>query len=192
MMALLGVALPELRGRQVALELYPAQTKKKSVRSVVSESFQDFVVVPLPPLDQRDLWEAFQRVINMCSAACWDINLRQELLDLSHDRITPPRNRFLYRASHWPLGDLISDVQPPDLAGFIGKELNPEDPGFLMRLTFVVYRLFEQLMSDLAEHSAVVRTQLEGSRCLVDNELPELGCYRDFVSQTGPHFEGAG
>jgi hypothetical protein len=192
MMALLGVPLPQLKDRQVALDLYPAQEGKKNVRSRVSAPFQEFLIVPLPPLDQRDLWEAFQRVINMSSAACWDTGLRQELLDVAHERITPPRNRFLYRAAHWPLGDLISDVQPPDLAGFIGTELDPEDPGFLLRLPFVVYRLFEQLMSELAGHSAVIKTQLAGSRCLADREVPELGCYREFISRTAPKSEGAG
>src|SRR6266487_1289870 len=149
-MALLGVALPELKGRQVAIDIYPEPLRKKSLRSLGSSPFHEFIIVPLGPLDQRDLWETFQRVINICNATCWDIGLRQELLDLAHQKITPPRNRFLYRAHYWPLSDLTLDVQPSDLTGIIGTELETEDPGFLLRLSFAVYRLFEQLMGDLA------------------------------------------
>jgi hypothetical protein len=182
-MSLLGVALPELNSRQVAIDLYPPAQKKKTVRALGSSRFQEFIIVPLPLLDQRDLWEIFQRVIRMCDATCWDTGLREELLDLPHEQITRPRNRFLYRAGYWPLSDLTSDMQPSDMAGFFGTELDTEDPGFLLRLSFAVYRLFEQLMSDLAGYSGVIRQQLDASRCLLDPEVPELGWYRDFLSQ---------
>ncbi len=190
-MALLGVALPELKGHQVAIDIYPEPMKKrKTIRPLGSSQFQEFVIVPLAPLDQRDLWEAFQRVINMSNATCWDVGIRQELLDLAHQKITPPRNRFLYRSNHWPLTDLISDVQPSDLTGFVGTELNAEDTGFLLRLSFSVYRLFQQLMSDLASYSAVIKTQLDASRCQVESEALDLVSYRNFVSQMNARTEG--
>ena len=182
-MALLGVALPDLKGRQVAIDLCPEPVKKKKTnRPLGSPQFQEFIIVPLPHLDQRDLWQAFQRVIRVSRAACWDIGLRTELLGVSHERISPPRNHFLYKAHYWPLGDLASDVQPSDMTNFFGTELDAEDPGFLLRLSFAVYRLFEQLMNDLAVHSAVIEEQLKASRFLATSELPELGCYRNFLS----------
>jgi hypothetical protein len=189
-MALLGVSLPELKSRQVAIDIYPEVLKKKKIRPLGSARFQEFIIVRLSSLDQRDVWETFQRVINMCKATCWDTDLRQELLDLDHLRITPPRNRFLYRAHHWPLNDLISDELPSDLTTLVGTELEVDDAGFLLRLSFAVYRLFEQLMSNLAAHSAVINIQLEGSRFLTDSELPELISYRNFVSQTNTQAEG--
>lgn len=183
MTALLGVALPELSGRQVAIELYPEPVKKKKSANGLRAKFQEFVIVPLPKLEQRHLWETFQRVVNVSDASCWDLGLRHELLNLAHENITRPRNRFLYRAHYWPLGDLMEDIQPSDLAGLIGATLDSEDPGFLLRLSFAVYRLFEQLMSDLALYSGPVREQFDGSRFLAQSEAPELGCYKDFVSK---------
>jgi len=189
-MALLGVSLPELKGRQVAIDIYPPPSKKK--RTIGTSQFNEFIIVPLFPLDQRDLWEAFQRVLNMSDATCWDIDIRQQLLDLDHLRITPPRNRFLYRAQHWPLNDLISDRLPPDLRGLVGTELEVDDAGFLLRLSFAVYRLFEQLMSNLADYSAVIRTQLEGSRLITNSVSRDIDGYNVFVSQMGSHANGLG
>jgi hypothetical protein len=182
-MALLGVALPNLKGRQVAIDLYPEPSGKKGARVLGSRQFEDFLIVRLKPLEQRYLWEAFQRVIRMSDAGCWDIRLREELLDLSYEAITPPRNHFLYQAHFWPLNDLILDTAHGDLIALFGTELDIDHRGFLLRLSFSVYRLFEQLMNDLAEHSSVIKEQVDGSRFLSDREIPELGCYRNFLSQ---------
>ena len=62
----------------------------------------------------------------MCSASCWDMALRRDLLNLSHEEFSPPRNKFLYRADHWPLNDLICDAQPGDVARLLGDELDVE------------------------------------------------------------------
>jgi hypothetical protein len=183
MMALLGVALPNLKGNQVAIDLYPEPRKKRKTITITSPQFEEFLIVRLPLLEQRFLWEAFQRVLRMSDATCWHMGLRQELLDLAYGDITPPRNRFLYRADFWPLSDLTSDAAPAHLQDLFGMELDIDDQGFLLRLSFSVYHLFEQLMSDLAVYSAVIKEQLEGSRFLSDSEVPELGCYRDFLSQ---------
>jgi hypothetical protein len=179
-MALLGVALPELKGRQVAVELFPEPLKKKK-KSGLAPPSREFMIIQLGKLEQRDLWEAFQRVIRMSNATCLEPDLRQGLLDVAHEKISPPRNRFLYRASYWPLGDLAVDVKPPDMTGLFGEELDTEDAGFLLRLSFSVYRLFEQLMSDLASYSGSVKEQLNASRFLTDSESPELSCYKDFL-----------
>jgi hypothetical protein len=117
----------------------------------------------------------------MSNATCWEAGLLQGLLDVAHEKISPPRNRFLYRASYWPLGDLATDIDPPDMTSLFGEELDPEHAGFLLRLSFSVYRLFEQLMSDLASYSGSVKEQVNASRFLTSSELPELRCYKDFL-----------
>ena len=185
MMSLLGVALPNLRGRQVAIDIYPEPQRRRPSRSFGSPQFEEFLIVPLPPLDQRRLWEAFQRVLRMSNAQCWNASLRDELLALSFKEITPPRNHFLYQAHFWPLNDLVSDVASTNLTDLFGMELDAEDQDFLLRLSFSVYRLFEQLMADLAEHSAAIKEQLDAARFLSDSELPEIDSYKAFLSQIG-------
>ena len=101
-MTLLGVALPKVNGNQIAIDLFPETTKKKRVQLAQPE-FQEFIIVRLGLLEQRYLWEAFQRVLNMTQSKCWDASLRQNLLDLSFEKITPPRNHFLYKAQFWPI-----------------------------------------------------------------------------------------
>lgn len=183
-MALLGVAFPELGGRQVAIDLFPEPLKKRK-RGLMSLS-QEFLIFQPGKMEQRHIWEAFQRVIRMSNATCWEIGLRQSLLDVSYERIAQPRNRFLYRAAYWPLGDLASDMVPPDMTALLGDGLDPEETGFLLRLNFSVYRLFEQLMSDLASYSVSVKEQMDASRFLTSSELPELHCYRDFLLKVSP------
>lgn len=182
-MALLGVAFPNLKGRQIAIDLFPEPNKKAKKKPPKVLTFEEFLIVPLPKIDQRRLWEGFQRLLKMCHPPCWDDRLRNEILDLKYEEITPPRNHFLYKPHYWPLEDLAVDVMSSELNALVTSALDTDNNAFLLRLSFVVYRLFEQLINDLAEYSPVIKTQAEGSRCMVNTEALELGLYRTFVSQ---------
>lgn len=189
-MSLLGVALPRFNGTQTAIDLFikpESRTKQKAQQTRRMRGlpqFEEFRIVRIPGLvGQTDLWEAFQRVLRMSVAECLDKGLREEMLNLSYENISPPRNDFLYVAHFWPLGDLMSDASVEEMDSLIGTELDAGDEGFLLRLSFCVYRLFEQLMSDLAEKSPVIKTQFDGSRSCVDSAQPEFGRYRSFLSQ---------
>jgi hypothetical protein len=183
-MALLGVAICTFRGLQVAIDIYPEPLTRRAARSVGVRKYADFVMVRLPSLvDQRYLWEAFQRVLRMCEADCWNAKTRDELLGLQYDQITPPRNHFLYRSQFWPLHDLLTDLDPSVLKELVGSELNVEDKGFLLRLGFSVYWLFEQLMSDFADQSELIKSQLNGSRFHMESQAGGLEeCYELFLS----------
>ena len=183
-MTLLGVPLPNLAGTQIAIDLFPELLKRK--RSLSLPSFQEFLIVRLPMLEQRRLWEGFQRLLRMSEAECWDLALRDELIDLTFEAITPPRNRFLYKAQFWPLSDLIVDGQSPNFNNLFGTELDASAQGFLLRLCFSVYRIFEQLMSDLGLYSAVIKQQFDASRVLANSGLSVLDCYANFVAQVSP------
>ncbi len=183
-MTLLGVATPKINGSQVAIDLFPESfTKRKHAKPLALPEFQEFIIVRLGLLEQRHLWEAFQRVLNMTQSKCWNMSLRQSLLDLSFEAITRPRNHFLYKAEFWPLFDLITDAVASDFDRLFGTELDVDQQGFLLRLCFSVYYLFEQLMRDLAEYSAVIRQQLDGSRVCANSGLAVLGSYANFTSQ---------
>jgi hypothetical protein len=184
-MALFGVALPNLGGSQVGIDLFPEHPplSKKAARALGSQQFEEFLVLRLPLLDQRDLWEAFQRILQISKTRCLDDDLRHKLLGLSHEAITPPRNHFLYKAHFWLLDDLASDAEIRALDLLVGTELDTKEDAFLLRLSFCVYYLFEQLMRDLGNYSAVIKAQIDGSRFLPDSILPELGRYKAFLSQ---------
>ncbi len=188
-MALLGVALPHV-GTQIAIDLFAqpdsrTQQKAQQTRRMRGlPQFEQFRIVRIPGVvGQTDLWEAFQRVLKKSAAPCLDTGIRRELLNVDHESISPPRNSFLYEAHFWPLGDLMSDATVEEMDSLIGTELSAGDDGFLLRLSFCVYRLFEQLMSDLSEHSPVIKTQFDGSRSWAESAQPEFGRYRSFLSQ---------
>jgi hypothetical protein len=179
-MTLLGVPLPNLSGNQVGLDLFPEPEKKRLVKPV---RFDEFLIVRLPKLDQRRMWQGFQRLLKMCRTQCWDDSLRKEIINVAYSAISPPRNYFLYKSHYWPLEDLASDATGDELSAMMTPELDAENDGFLLRLSFLVYLFFQQLISDLAKYSPVIRVQLEASRCLVDVQMPELDLYREFISQ---------
>jgi hypothetical protein len=77
----------------------------------------------------------------------------------------------------------MSDATLEEMDSLIGTHLDAAEEGFLLRLSFSVYRLFEQLMSDLSEHSPIIKTQFDGSRSWVDSAQPEFGRYRTFLTQ---------
>ena len=192
-MALLGVALLNLNGRQVAIDLFPepqkSAKKKNKSQSWVGPPFQEFLIIRLYPLEQRFLWQGFQRMLRVSVVGCWDASIKKELVGLSFDEITPPRNRFLYKAIFWPLDDLMIDAESAGMGLLIGTGLDAAEEGFLLRLSFCVYRLFEQMLQDLSEYSPVIKIQFEGSRSLATSEVPELERYRAFLAQVSESVE---
>ena len=185
-MELLGVALPNLDGKQVAIDLFPQPEKlpkKVAGRLRASPQFHDFLVIRLKPIDQSELWEAFQRVLRITTADCIDMSLSKELMGIPYGKFSPPRNHFLYQAHFWPLDDLMADAALEEMNDLFGVELDIKEKGFLLRLGFSVYHLFEQLMTDFGEQSAVINNQIGESRFFSESELPELGTYKKFRSQ---------
>lgn len=189
LMALLGICIMlHGSGGQIAIDLFPEPIKKKKIAP--SPLFQDFLIVRLPLLDQRYLWEAFQRVLRMTTATCWDTKLRDALLDLDYKDFSRPRNKYLYNAAFWPLhedikSDLLSDLLLADFNKLFGATLVIADEGFLLRLCFSMYRLFEQLMTDLASQSAIIKAEVDASRIVANAGLPAIECYTNFLSQVG-------
>jgi hypothetical protein len=182
-MALLGIALPNLAGRQVAIDLFvPSNNRQR--RQLASPQFQEFLILSLPLIDQRHLWEGYKRMINISTVSCWDNSIKDELYGVDYEDFSRPRNGFLYRADTWPLDDLMSDADGSGMADLLGVELDAQNNGFLLRLSFMVYRLFEQLMIDLGSVSSIIRDQIEHSRCFNLTEIQELSTYRTFISQT--------
>lgn len=155
-------------------------------RRFAGSKFEEFIIVRLPKLEQRYLWEAFQRVLRMTDADCWDTALRQELLDLSYEDITPPRNHFIYKPHFWPSDDLLTDMPDLDLNRYLRKGLDTEEEGFLLRLNSVVYRLAEQLFDDLAGQSGPIALELAASRLRARQDLPELVYYNKFLGDIQP------
>ena len=181
-MTLLGVPILLLGSDQIVIDLFPEPLKKKKFAS--SPLFQEFLIVRLGRLDQRYLWEAFQRVLKKTEATCWDTTLRDALIGLDFEDFSRPRNKYLYKASFWPpLADLMADTLLADFNKLFGTSLDIAEEGFLLRLCFSVYRLFEQLMTDLASQSGIIKEQLDGSRIFTNAGLPAIECYTNFISQ---------
>lgn len=185
-MALLGVGLPYLpNGGQLLIDVYPQPESQRDIKRLKLREwkFHEVLIVRLPKIDQQGLWEGFQRVLNVSDVPSWDETIRSELLDVAYASITKPRNGFLYKAAFWPGEDLLVDGTESEFVGFVGTHLNSEDKGFLLRLAFDVYRLFEQLVISLAEQSGPIRTQLDESRIFKDPAVAELVSYNAFLSQ---------
>ena len=185
-MELLGVALPNIDGKQVLIDLFPEtkplRKKGKHQPVRIDPLYTEFQITRLDGLDQRQLWQAFQRVLRVSSVDVWDEDLGRELKGLSHEKITPPRNWLLYKAHFWPLNDLVADATD-EMSGLVGTHLDTDEKGFLLRLCFTVYRLFEQILADLGERSGNVKHEMDHSRCLAAAGLQDMGCYRGFLEQ---------
>jgi hypothetical protein len=160
-MNMLGFVTPKVRGMQVGIDLFPVAAAKGSQGKKPARLLSNqFAMFSLAKLEQRYTWEAFQRIINMSNVSCWTQTLAQEISDLDYEKITPPRNHFLYKANYWPLDDVISNLAPTQLDVLIGTELDAESSGFLLRLCFTVHMLYQQLMLDLASKSNSIAQQV--------------------------------
>lgn len=183
-MALLGVSFPNLKGSQVAIDLFPEHNEKAKRGTLQIVRFEQFMMMSFPKLDQRRIWEGFQRILKMSDAPCWPKSLTSEVVSLAYEAITPPRNYFLYKAAYWPLDDLISDVDSSDMNISLQHELDEGRHGFLLRLSFIVYTLYESLVTDLASYSSSIRRQLDASR-FPNAAAEELLLYREFTALAG-------
>jgi hypothetical protein len=185
-MALLGIGLPFLpNGGQLLIDVFPQPESKKDIQRLRLKQwrFHEILIVRLPGLKQRQLWEGFQHVLEISDVPCWDRRICQELLDIGDASMSRPRNAFLYKAAFWPGKDLLVDGSDDEFTRFIGTGLNEEDEGFLLRLSFDVYRLFEQLITNLAEEAGPIRVQLSESRIISDPTVADLVSYNAFLSQ---------
>ena len=182
-MALLGVAFPKVSGVQIAIDLFPESNQSKTSQKRDGVRFDEFVIFRLPMLDQRRIWQGLQRTLRVSRAQCWVEALTDEILSIDYEDISPPRNHFLYQAHYWPFDDLTEDCVDERLAVTVMRKLDAGEGGFLLRLNFLIYRLFEELIRDLAMYSPPVKMQFEGSRCVAIADIPELSLYRDFVSR---------
>jgi hypothetical protein len=186
-MALLGIGLPFLpNGGQLLIDVFPQPETKKDIQRLRLRQwrFQQVLIVRLNnQLEQKGLWEAFQRVVKMSDVPCWDDKICTELLDVACASITRPRNAFLYKAAFWPGKDLLVDGSDDEFTRFVGTVLDEEDEGFLLRLSFDVYRLFEQLITNLADESGPIRVQLNESRIISDPTVADLVSYNAFLNQ---------
>lgn len=182
-MSLLGIVFPTVSSKQVVIDVFPP-TRRKSKRGVVTGHFEEFLLIPIgKPLDHRSVWEGFQRALRQSEYESWDQVLRNELLGLSWKEISRPRNLFIYRVRHWPLDDLIVDVNG-EWGNFWSSELDVENEDFLLRLSFNVYRLFEQLVIDFSKQSPIIKEQLSQSRCFNPKPRPNaLQCYDSFIAR---------
>lgn len=166
------------------IDVHPEPESPKGKRRLIAGSwiFDEFLLVRLKGgLEQLELWNAFQRVINVSKVSCWKGRAYDELLRMP-DEVTKPRNAFLYRAAFWPGDDLLVDGNKEEFASLVGTELSTEQKGFLLRLSYDVYWLFEQLINDLADASGVIREQVGDSRIMGAPKVAELACYNAFLA----------
>lgn len=194
-MAVLGVALPHLRidGSRLLVDVFLPPESSADTRKLRLGMwrFEEFLIVRLPGLDHAGLWEGFQRVLRVSDVPCWETSLRQELLEIDYKAISRIRNHILYWAAFWPGDDLLTDTPPTDVMQLPGDHLDTEEEGFLLRLSFVVYRLFEQVLVDLGELSEAIRVELASSRVMRSPDESELSCYQAFLANVEASKESA-
>ena len=178
-LGLLGVPLPNLAGRQVFLDLFPAAERKSTkYRGVGPSLVREFLIKNVPKLDQRAVWACLQRVLRVSKVQVWNVEFAMALDGFEDSEITPPRNHFLYKPAYWLFDDLLQDL-PTDYDWLeLSDPIVATDRSFLLWLCFVVHNLFTALVKDLASQSELINQYLQESRGHRDSALPEQQRYR--------------
>lgn len=181
-MSILGVAFPSPNGKQAVVDLFPEPEKR--VKRGTAHEYHEFIIFGIGRFEQRRIWEAFLRILNVTKADCWNKSLLKSLRSVRYTEFSPPRNAFLYKPTHWPMADLASDSAEP-VSTLVASTLQANDTGFLLAVGCAIYRLFEDLVKDLATLSPTVERQLKGSRCVSVSDLEEIGFYNAFLTTHG-------
>mgnify|MGYP001572503202 CR=1 FL=1 len=156
-MGLLGVATPNLDGQQVLLDLFPEQPARKQYKGkpLIRYSPHHFRFLKIPQLEQRHLWELFQRVLRQTVADCWNKDSVTALLGLQCEEISRKRNPYLYNSIFWPLDDLHVESHDAFFCRPVRGErneliLSTDHEAFLLELCFVILNLGLDLLSNLS------------------------------------------
>lgn len=162
-MYLLGVTVPLLNSKRWILDVFAAPENDRSGKKIKPESLTDFIAIPLPGLDQHQLWAWFQRVLASTRSAPWDREMAKDihLIGTSRD-MTRQRNGLLYKTSFWIAGDLLQPLAVPTA---IPEKygLDTDAAEFLSSLCAHVQLIFDSLLQDLGKSSLPIRLQVEAA-----------------------------
>ena len=116
-------------------------------------------------LEQRHLWQLFQRVLRVSSASCLDKSIVEIVLNIDAEEISRRRNPYLYSSTFWPLDDLHTERANESFClpiRGVQEELvvSLEDEAFLMELCFLITHLGLDLMNDLQKSARQLDAEL--------------------------------
>ncbi len=112
-LALLGVCFPQPDGKQLLLDLFPVQQKRKSSHITID---REVLLSSLSKLEQHLLWGFFGRLLRVTKfPSSFDKHV-DFLSTLDHEKIPRFRNRFIYHENHWPCSDLTAVRRIADFA----------------------------------------------------------------------------
>jgi hypothetical protein len=158
-MGLLGVVIPQLDGQQTVIDLFPVVQEKPRKKDLLLGRESQFRILKTGQLDQRNLWELFQRVLRMSTVQCASEGLVQSCVDLDWEDISRARNPYLYRATFWNLDDLhveaaVAAFATPKYDNQGDLSLSIENEAFLLELCFTVFVIGRSMLKDLASEIA--------------------------------------
>lgn len=162
-MYLLGVTVPLVKSKRCILDIFAPPEDDRNGKKIKAESLTDFVAIPLPGLDQHQLWGWFQRLLASTRSVPWDKVLAREVHLITESRdFVRQRNYLLYRPGEWIADDLLSPLQapwnnPPKYG------LDTEDASFLAGLCDHVHSIFDSALADLSSMSAPIRNQMNAA-----------------------------
>jgi hypothetical protein len=168
-MYLLGVTVPQLNNKRWILDIFAPPEDDRSGKRIKPASLTDFMAIPIPGLDQHQMWAWFQRVLATTTSVPWDVQLGRDihLIQFSRD-MTRQRNGLLYKPAYWIADDLLAPLPipqaPPEKYGI--DVLSSE---FLAALSDHVQSIFDALLGDIAKVSLPIKRQMDAALTRLPN-----------------------
>jgi hypothetical protein len=162
-MYLLGVTVPLLNSKRWIVDIFAAPDDDRSGKRIKPGSLTDFMAIPIPGLDQHQMWAWFQRVLASTTSMPWDAKLGRDihLIQSSRD-ITRQRNGLLYKPTYWIANDLFAPLPSPlTLPEKYGLDVSSSE--FLAALSDHVQSIFDALILDMAQVSLPIRRQMDSA-----------------------------
>lgn len=165
-MALLGVVFPKVRGKDYLIDVFPLPEKRRNNRQFkMKADYSEIVAVGIPKLDQRYVWQALKRCCSNTMGAWPDVPALGLIKEIDWEKVTPPRNKFLYNSPFWPaVDDLTQDVIELEWDELIQAGLDPDATGFLLSLSLDMFEVSRWLFEDFARDSNLFASQIQGLR----------------------------
>jgi len=165
-MALLGVVFPKVQGKDWLLDVFPVPDKRRNNRQFKMKSdYSEIVAVGIPKLDQRYVWQALVRCCSNTMGAWSNLQALSSIKEINWEKVTPPRNKFLYNPPFWPaIDDLSRDVVDLEWDTLIQAGLDPDATGFLLSLSLDMFEVAKWIFEDFAKDSNLFAMQISGLR----------------------------
>ena len=167
-LGLLGITLPRIAGTDILIDIYPKLdqlSRNKLKKGIKHEPTMKYL--KFGSLKHFDIWQIFQRTINVLSIEIWDKRLVGFLKSLNPLLFAKQRNSIHYYNNFWIYNDLFDPLLNHNIFNYSQIFYDIENASFDSRndfsifISYILIGLAYNLLKDLSLDAPILKAEIE-------------------------------